>query len=60
MPTYSRIPLEPGLYHWDEWNQIVKVYKKNPKSKDLFVFPPGKGSVELKITPRIAGRFTPL
>lgn len=50
----SDLPDHPGLYYWSEWKCLVTV---ELRKGGLFVTPPGPGSVEIKITPNIAGRF---
>ncbi len=50
----DRLPNEPGYYHWDEWNKTVKVYSKG-NSLWTRVYDHWQ---PIKITPRIAGRFT--
>lgn len=54
--TAAPIPKTPGRYFWDEWGQVVDVYKKSGM-KGLYVTPPTAGAIELKITSRIAGIF---
>ena len=52
----SDLPDGPGFYWWTEWNARVEVYTK-PRSKKLWVTPPGPTPVEIPISPFIAGRF---
>jgi len=48
------LPTEPGMYFWDHWGCVVEVYKKRG-GRCLYTKPPG--GIEVKISPRIAGRF---
>lgn len=48
------IPDHPGLYYWSEYRALVTVTMRRG---GLYVTPPIKGGVEIKITPNIAGRF---
>lgn len=58
VPTNTSVlPDKPGLYRWSEWKATVDVYRK-AGSKYLYVRPPG--GVEVRITPFIAGTFTPI
>lgn len=52
----SKLPTVPGMYFWDAYDQLVIVYKKKG-GKALYVTPPGVNAIEVKITPRIAGKF---
>jgi hypothetical protein len=61
MPTMFRgrsartgIPSEPGMYWWDEWDCKVEVKKRG---NSLYVTPPAKTAVEVRITNNIAGNF---
>ncbi len=51
------IPTEPGDYFWTEWQAMVRVYGKGGTGKRLYVKPPCPGAIEIRITPRIAGKF---
>lgn len=51
------IPTLPGLYYWDAYKQNVELYRKG-RCKRLFVTPPIRGAVEIRVTPRIAGTFS--
>lgn len=50
------LPTEPGKYFWDAYGQVVELYKKS-RCKGLFVTPPIRGAVEIRVTPRIVGTF---
>lgn len=52
----STLPTRPGAYYWDTWDAVVNVYTK-PHRKGLFVTPPCRGAIEVRITPYIAGTF---
>lgn len=49
------LPDKPGRYFWSEWGSLVTVTKRG---RSLYVTPPCKGAIEIKITPRSAGIFT--
>lgn len=51
-------PDKPGRYFWSEYGQAVDVYRKKG-GRHLYVVPPIKGGIEIRITERIAGIFTP-
>lgn len=55
------LPRVPGLYHWHDagWDSkvTVAVYKKRGE-RWLFVKPPIPNGIPVRISPRIAGRFT--
>lgn len=54
----KQLPTEPGIYYWTEWAQYVQVYAKTKTHKPggrLYVQIPG--GIEVRVTPRIAGRF---
>ena len=55
LPVNKDIPQEPGEYYWSEYKSFVSVVERRGK---LYVTPPLRGSVEIQVTPRIAGRFT--
>ena len=48
------LPTAPGCYYWSTWKSLVHVVKRG---QALYVTPPGKNGVEVKITPNIAGTF---
>lgn len=50
------LPTKPGRYFWDEWGTVVTLYSKRG-GKHLYVVPPGKGSIEIRVSARIAGTF---
>ena len=52
----SPLPTKPGRYFWSEYGQVVELVKKRG-SKSLFVTPPIKGAVQIRVTDRIAGTF---
>lgn len=52
----STAPKVPGWYYWSEYKANVEVYRRRGK---LYVMPPGQLSVEVAVTPRIAGTFKP-
>lgn len=54
----AKLPKGPGLYYWSAWKAVVRVYKKKG-GRHLYVKPPGARAVEVRISPRIAGEFTP-
>lgn len=50
------IPKSAGTYYWSEYGCNVEVRRKRG-SPHLYVTPPMRGGVEIRITPRIAGVF---
>lgn len=56
----SELPTKPGRYYWSEWKAVVDVYTKGPRCRALFVVPPVRGGIEVRISPFIAGTFTPV
>lgn len=52
----DRLPTEPGMYYWDEWNKNVRVYQLG-KGLAVRVYSHWQ---PVKISPRIAGTFTRL
>lgn len=52
----DRLPKEAGEYFWDEWGRTVKVVKRGANLYTR-VYPHWQ---EIKVTPRIAGRFYPV
>jgi hypothetical protein len=54
MRVPGQLPVSPGEYYWDHWRAKVSVVKRG---SSLYVTPPCKGAVEVKITPNIAGNF---
>lgn len=48
------LPQEPGLYYWDTWDRVVRVYRKRSRKKLYVSVTPG---VEVEVTPFIAGKF---
>lgn len=48
------IPDHQGLWYWSEYKCLVNVVLRRG---GLYVTPPMKGAIEVKITPNIAGRF---
>lgn len=51
------LPSGPGEYLWDHWKARVMVTKRG---RSLYVTPPCKGGVEIKISLRTVGKFTPV
>lgn len=50
----SQLPTVPGRYIWDHWKSLVTVVKRG---NSLYVTPPCKGAMEVKISTRIVGTF---
>lgn len=48
------LPTLPGMYFWDAWGSDVEVIKRG---RHLYVTPPCKGAVEIRVTEMIAGNF---
>lgn len=49
------VPTEPGEYYWDHWKANVRLVQRG---RALYVTPPAKNAVEVRVTPNIAGTFT--
>lgn len=54
-PSNKNIPTSPGSYYWSEYKSFVNVVERRGK---LYVTPPIRGGVEIRVTERIAGVFT--
>ena len=54
-PFNSTAPTKPGVYYWSEYKCNVEIIKLG---KFLYVTPPINGGVEIKVTSRIAGKFS--
>ena len=50
----ENLPHGPGEYFWDHWKSLVTVVKRG---NSLYVTPPCKGAVEIKISQRTVGKF---
>lgn len=50
----ENLPHGPGEYFWDHWKSLVTVVKRG---NSLYVTPPCKGAVEIKISRRTVGKF---
>lgn len=53
--TSRQLPTKPGIYWWSTWKALVEVVKRGSA---LYVTPPARTAVEVRISPRIAGEFT--
>lgn len=53
----KNLPSGPGEYLWDHWKARVMVTKR---WRSLYVTPPCRGGIEIKISLRTVGKFTPV
>lgn len=50
----ENLPTTPGTYWWDHWKSLVEVTQRG---RSLYVTPPSKSSIEIRVTPRLVGVF---
>ena len=51
------MPKVPGDYFWDTWDAVVEVAKRG---NSLYVTPPARTSVEIRVSLATAGKFYPI